>query len=146
MATAIVLADEGAGEMLAVLFTAQAQEAHVHLKLYCNNYSPAHDMTTASFTEAAGGNYAQKTLLCTSSGTNWTVNANDPRDVTTAEQTWTFTGALTTNTIIYGYYVTNAAENKVLWAQLFDATFTPANNGDQLKLTPKLQLSKGTPS
>lgn len=146
MATAIVLADEGASVLLGILFTAATQEAHMHLKLFATNTTPAHDMTTATFTEAAGGDYAAKTLACTSSGTDWTVNANDPRDVTTAEQTWTFTGALTTNGTIYGYYVTNAADNKVLWAQLFDATFTPANNGDQLKLTPKLQLSKGTPS
>jgi hypothetical protein len=146
MATAIVMANEGCTEMLAILFNAQAQEAHVHLKLFVTNTSPVDTMTTATFTEAAGGGYAQKTLACTSSGTDWTINANNPRDITAAAQTFTFTGVLTTNGTVYGYYVTNAAENKVLWAQLFDATFTPTNNGDNIVITPKLQLGNGTPT
>lgn len=146
MATAIVMANEGCGELLSILFTAQAQEAHLHLKLFATNVTPVDTMTTASFTEANGGGYAQKTLLCTTSGNDWTLNANDPRDVTTAAQTFTFTGPLTTNTTVYGYYVTNAAETKVLWAQLFDTPFTPTNNGDNIVITPKLQLGNGTPA
>jgi hypothetical protein len=140
----LVLADIGADAILAAYFNNSfpAANKHLTLKLFATNVAPADTSASASFTEAAGGGYASITL---SSG-SWTVAAaNDPSDAVYAEQTFTFTGALTTNGTIYGYYVVNA-ENTLIWAEALSATFTPANNGDTLKITPKFQLSKGTPS
>jgi hypothetical protein len=139
---ALVLADVGADLILGTFFNSTAQQ-NLKLKLYATDVTPADTDTHASYTEATGGDYAAKTLT----NNSWTITSgNDPSDAVYAEQTWTFTGALTTNGTIYGYYVTNNAENVLVYAERFASTFTPANNGDQLKLTPKFQLSKGTPS
>ena len=56
-----------------------------------------------------------------------------------------FTGALTTNGSVYGYYVTNTA-GQVIFAERATAPYIPANNGDALLLTPIFKLSSGTPS
>jgi hypothetical protein len=139
---ALVLADVGADLILNTFFNATAQQ-NLKLKLFATDVTPADTDTHATYTEASGGGYAAKTLT----NASWTVSsANDPSDAVYAEQTFTFTGALTTNGTIYGYYVTNNAGDCLVYAERFASSFTPANNGDQLKLTPKFQLSKGTPS
>ena len=139
---ALVLTDLGADEILKTYFN-NARPAggnNLTLRLFCNDVTPA--QTGTSYTEATGGGYAAKTLT----NGSWTVaTANDPSDAVYAEQTFTFTGALTTNTTVYGYYVTDA-DNTVLWAETLTAAFTPANNGDNIKITPKFQLSSGTPA
>lgn len=138
----LVLTDLGADEILKTFFN-NARPAggnNLTLRLFCNDVTPA--QTGISYNEATGGGYAAKTLT----NGSWTVaTANDPSDAVYAEQTFTFTGALTTNTTVYGYYVTDAG-NTVLWAERLTAAFTPANNGDNIKITPKFQLSSGTPA
>ena len=138
----LVLTDLGADEILKTYFN-NARPAggnNLTLRLFCNDVTPA--QTGISYSEATGGGYAAKTLT----NGSWTVaTANDPSDAVYAEQTFTFTGALTTNTTVYGYYVTDA-DNTVLWAETLTAPFTPANNGDNIKITPKFQLSSGTPA
>lgn len=139
---ALVLADVGADLILNTFFNATAQQ-NLLLKLYATDVTPADTDTVATYTEADGGGYAAKTLT----NGSWTVaGANDPSDAVYAQQTWTFTGALTTNATVYGYFVTDAAGTTLVYAEKFGTSFTPANNGDQLKLTPQFQLSKGTPS
>lgn len=107
------------------------------LKLFVNNITPDGDTVVGDFTEATGGGYAAKSLT----GTSWTVttNASDEGEATYAAQTFTFTGALTTNTTIYGYYVVQASSGALLWCERFASTFTPAVNGDALTFTPKFQ-------
>lgn len=141
---ALVLADVGADEILDTYFNNRrpAGGNNLTLKLFVTDVTPADTSVAGDFTEATGGGYSAKTLT----NGSWTVSsANDPSDAVYAEQTFTFTGALTTNGTIYGYYVVDA-DGVLIWAEKFSTTFTPANNGDQLKLTPKFQLSKGTPS
>lgn len=141
---ALVLADVGADIILNAFFNdSRAAGGHdLTLKLFATDVTPADTSTAGSFTEASGGGYSSKTL----SNGSWTVaSANDPSDAVYAEQTFVFTGTLTTNGTIYGYFVVDA-DGVLVWAEKFSSSFTPANNGDQLKLTPKFQLSKGTPS
>ncbi len=141
---ALVLADVGADEILDTYFNngRPAGGNSLTLKLFATNVTPADTNVAGDFTEATGGGYSAKTLT----NGSWTVSsANDPSDAVYAEQTFTFTGALTTNGTIYGYFVVDA-DGTLIWAEKFATTFTPTNNGDQLKLTPKFQLSKGTPS
>lgn len=141
---ALVLADIGADEFLKVYFNDDrpAGGNDLTLKLFATNTTPADTDTAGTYTEANGGGYSAKTLT----NGSWTVSTgNDPSDAVYAEQTFTFTGPLTTNTTIYGYFVVDA-DGTLVWAEKFATSFTPTNNGDQLKLTPKFQLSKGTPS
>lgn len=141
---ALTLVDIGADAVLKKYFndTNPAGGQNLTLKLFVSNTTPADTDTQATYTEAVGGGYVTKTLT----NGSWTVTVgNDPSDAVYAEQTWTFTGPLTTNLTIYGYYVVNA-DNVLIWAERLGASFTPDQNGDQLKITPKMQLSKGTPA
>lgn len=102
-------------------------------RLFATNVTPAETDTAGSYTEAAGGGYANKTLT----GASWTVTNGAPTSAAYAQQTWTFTGALTTNATIYGYYVTRVTDTDLVLAETF-TSFTPANNGDQILLTPQI--------
>jgi hypothetical protein len=139
---ALILTDLGADEILKTFFnnTRPAGGNNLTLRLFVNDVTPA--QTGISYTEATGGGYAAKTMA----NGSWTVNpASDPSEATYAQQVFTFTGTLTTNTTIYGYYVTDA-DNTVLWAERLTAPFTPANDGDHVDITPKFQMSSGTPA
>lgn len=106
------------------------------IKLFATNVTPAESDTESSYTEAAGGGYADKGLT----GSDWTVTEGNPTTAAAPQQVWTFTGALTTNATIYGYYVVQTTSGKILWAEALAIPFTPANNGDQLKITPSFTL------
>jgi len=102
-------------------------------RLFATNVTPAETDTAGSYTEAAGGGYASKTLT----GASWTVTNGAPTEAAYAQQTWTFTGTLTTNPTVYGYYVTRVTDADLVLAETF-TSFTPTNNGDQILLTPKI--------
>jgi hypothetical protein len=102
-------------------------------RLFATNVTPAETDTAGTYTEATGGGYANKTLT----GASWTVTGGAPTTASYAQQDYTFTGALTTNTTIYGYYVTRATDADLILAETF-TSFTPANNGDKVLLTPQI--------
>ena len=142
---AMVFCDVGADLVLGTFLRAVAVQ-DLKLKLFATDVTPNANGTdtTATYTEAAGGGYAEITL---SRGTGWTITTvNDPSDAIYTQQTFTFTGALTTNAKIYGYYVTDNAGTTLLWAERLAVYFQPANNGDKLLITPKVQMSYGTPA
>ena len=141
---ALVLADVGADVALKAFFNDDwaAGGKDLTLKLFATDVTPADTDVAGTYTEALGGGYAAKTL----SNGSWTVTpANDPSDAIYAQQTFAFTGPLTTNGTVYGYFVVDA-DGVLVWAERFAQAFTPVNNGDQILVTPKFQLSKGTPT
>lgn len=139
---ALVLADLGADEFLKTYFNGVRAGNNLTLRLYTNDYTPLQTSNNANYTDAAGGGYTPATLALNS----WTVTpATDPSDAVYAEQTFTFTANLTGNAAVYGYFVTDA-NNTAIWGERFGSAFTPTNNGDNIKITPKFQLSSGTPS
>lgn len=111
--------------------TAQAEDLVVGF--FTSNITPADTDTAATYTaiEAAGGGYARKTLLAA----NWNVAANP---VSYAPQTWTFTGPLTGNAVIYGYFVLRATTLDLMWSENFGSPFQPLSASDAL--TVNLQL------
>lgn len=134
-----VLADVGADSMLTAFFNGTAP-GNLTLKLFCTNTTPTDTDINTTYTECAGGGYAAKTLTQGS----WTITvANDPSDAVYADQVFSFTGALTTNTTIYGYFV--LAGTVLIGSETLATPFTP-NNGYSLTITPKFKLSKGTPN
>lgn len=140
---ALVLADVGADALLAIILndTRPGGGNDFTLKLYTNNVTPGVTAVAGTFTEADGGGYTAKTLTCSA----WTITASDdPPQGSYAQQTWTFDGELSATATIYGYYVVDA-DGTLLWAEKFTASFTPATSGDQVKVTPRLQMSSGTP-
>lgn len=104
------------------------------LRLFTNNVTPGETDLAATYTEASGNGYAAQNLTAAS----WTVAEGAPTEATHPEMTFTFTGALGN---VYGYYVTQATSGKLMWAERFTgAPFNIANNGDQIRVTPKLAL------
>lgn len=107
------------------------------LRLFSNNITPAVGDLAASYTEVAGGGYANKPLTLA----NWTIAAGDPSSALyNATQEWTFTGTTTAPGTIYGYYVTRDSDGKLLWAERFPASavpFTP-QAGSIIRLLPRI--------
>lgn len=125
------------GEVLLLKFAlgVVAQEDQ-KLVLFVSNTTPAEGDTFGTYTVATGGGYADIVLVMA----NWTVaTVTGTSTASYAQQTFTFTGALTTNPDIYGYLVKSATGGILLWAERAAAIFTPANNGDTYKVTPKLE-------
>lgn len=140
----LILSDVGADEFLKTYFNNSRPGGgnNLAIRLFVNDISPVDTHVTADFTEAVGGGYVSKALL----NGSWTVNpVLDPSEAVYSEQTWVFTGALSGGASIYGYYVLDAG-NTLIWAERFSQSFTPSSNGDTLKIMPKFQMSKGTPS
>jgi hypothetical protein len=110
------------------------------LRLY-TAVSPAIGSGTVAghVTEAAGGGYAAKALTAA----NWTTTAGTPTASVYPKQTVTFTGALTGNPAIVGYYVT-AASGTVVVIEALAAAFTPTSNGDAIEVTPQITLGSVT--
>lgn len=128
---ALVVPNVGEGRMLKAIVNHTAPENLV-LKLYTNNVTPGETDTAGTYTEAAGFGYAPITLT----GSSWSVVEGTPSEVSYAQQTFTFTGALGN---VYGYFVVQVTSGILMWAERFsDAPNNVANNGDQIKVTPKL--------
>lgn len=129
---AILVPNGGEAIVLSYLVNKSSPENLV-LRLFTNNITPAETDTVGTYTEAAGGGYASITLT----GASWTITQGAPSDASYAQQTFTFTGALTTNPDVRGYYITRVTTGDLVYAESF-SVFTPTTNGDQLKITPKI--------
>lgn len=114
--------------------TAQSEDSVVGL--FTSNITPADTDTAATYTaiEAVGGGYARKSLL----KGDWVVTANP---ITYAAQTWTFTGALNANAVIYGYFLLRATTLDIMWSENFGSGFQPLANNDALTLALQLGAS-----
>jgi hypothetical protein len=134
MVGALLVPDVGEVQLLKFALGVDASEDQ-KLCLFASNTTPAEGDTAGTYTLATGGGYGDKTLTKTS----WSVSTTS--GTTTAsyvEQTFTFTGALTTNADIYGYLVKSAVGGILLWAERAGSIFTPANTGDTYKVTPQI--------
>lgn len=149
---ALKLADVGAVKMLDAYFTNTYPTggSYLTIKLYTNNYDPSADSVAADFAEANGGSYAAKSIAAT----DWTVSTvSSIAQAQANQQTWEFTTTLTADALatppktdtIYGYYVIDA-DGTLIYAEKSTVSFKPINPGDILMITPKFQLSYGTPA
>jgi hypothetical protein len=131
---ALLVPNEGEAKMLEYITGKAAQETLI-LCLYTNDKTPAEADTVASYTEASGNGYSAKNLTAAS----WSAVAGDPSYIAYPQETWTFTGALGN---VYGYFLKSGTSGKVLWAERFsNGPYNVQNNGDQIKVTPRLELA-----
>jgi hypothetical protein len=129
----ILVPNNGEVVALSLLVNKVTTPENLKYQLFATNVTPAETDTAGSYTIAAGGGYADKTLT----GASWTVTGGAPSTASFAQQTWTFTGALTTNGTVFGYIAVRATSGDIVLAETF-TSFTPANNGDQILLTPQI--------
>lgn len=139
----LVLSDVGSEMMLKAILNNvwPGGGKNLTIKLYTNNYTPLDTSVVGNFTEASGGGYASKTLT----NGSWTIGSAALRQGSYAKQVWTFTGALSGNPTVYGYYVIDA-DGVLVYAQKLSAFYTPIVNGATLGITPIFALSYGTPT
>lgn len=128
-----VLFNQGEVVGLEALVNKTAPQSLV-LRLFTNNATPVEADTEVGYTEALGSGYASVPLTAAS----WVTTAGAPSEVAYPEVTFTFTGALGN---VYGYYITQTTSGKAIAAERFTgAPFNIQNNGDQIKITPKITL------
>lgn len=137
-----IVIPEPSRELILKNFLNHTAAQNLTLKLFTNNYTPLIGTPTggsvaADFTEASGGGYAAKTLT----GSSWTLTNDGVNDgkATYADQTWTFSGALSGSATIYGYFVVQATSGLLVWAERFSDTFTPAVANDALTVSPAIR-------
>lgn len=110
---------------------------NLKLKLYSNNVTPVVTDTVASFTEVTGGGYAEITLTFA----NWTVTLGPPAvAVYNSFQDFDFTGVTGGAGTVYGYIITNNAEDLLLWAERFPTVPLSPINGSQIRIKPRITL------
>lgn len=139
----LILADVGAEAFLkARLNNVWPASKDLTLKLFTNDITPLDGHTAADYTEATGGGYVPKTLTAG----NWTISTvSGIPQAAYIEQVFTFTGPLTTNPTVFGYYVVDA-DDVLQWAERLSGEVTPVASGNHIDITPVFQASKGTPS
>jgi hypothetical protein len=120
------------GELIALTYLTNKSGSTENLvyRLFTNNITPSETDTAATYTEASGSGY----VAIPATGASWTITPGSPTTAVYPQMTYTFTGALPT---IYGYYVTRQSTGDLVLAETF-TSFTPTNNGDNLKLTPQI--------
>lgn len=110
------------------------------LKLFTNNLSvsgtAAEALTDASFTEATFTGYTSKALT----GGSWTTTAADPTTGSYALQSFTATADQSPQ-VVYGYYVVVTSGGALRWYEKFSSSVTVQNNGDSIRVTPRLTLA-----
>lgn len=111
------------------------------VKLFVNNVTPSEGDTAATYTEMSTQGYASKALT----GASWVVTPGAPPSAAYSQQTWTFDGTGGA-TVVYGYFIVQAWSGELIGAERFDVPPTMSNNGDQIKVTPKLRVKRGSPA
>lgn len=133
---ALIVPNQGAELTLAAILNKTAPQ-DLDLCLFKNDYTPVEGTTEANVTAADFTGYAVIQLTAAT----WTVTAGaDPGSASYPEQTFTSTAG-SQNQPIYGYYVKQRTSGKLVWAERFtDGPYTIVNNGDAIKVTPKITL------
>lgn len=130
---ALVLPNQGEGIALKALLNHTAGQNLV-LRLFKSNTTPAEADTEATYTEATFTGYSSVTLT----GSSWTIAEGAPSEASYAQQTFT-SSADQASQSVYGYYLTQVTSGKLVTAERFsDGPYAIVNNGDQIKVTPKI--------
>lgn len=134
---ALLMVNQGEGLMLEMLVNKTAPQT-LKLKLFKNDKTPADGDTEANYTEADFTGYAEVSLT----GANWTITPGAPSEAAFAQQSFASTANQTLQNV-YGYYVVQTTSGKLMWAERFtDGPYPIQNNGDTIKVTPKIQAKK----
>lgn len=133
----LLVPNVGEQEMLDAITGKAAADATLLLKLYKSNTTPGETDTAATYTVATFTGYSNVTLT----NSSWNAaTAGAPSYADYAQQTFTSSADQSTENI-YGYYVVGGSDTILRWAERFsDAPNPITNNGDLIKITPKITL------
>jgi hypothetical protein len=138
----VCLVHGGAGALLERTFmTTSFTALKVRLMTVMNDLDITDIATT--HTEAAGGGYTGAATIDFSTTPPVTSMVNSIDVIIFATVEWVFTGPLSPNPDIVGYQVLSTS-NELLWEEKFTTVKTPYDNGDTIKITPRLKLGNGT--
>lgn len=132
----IVVPDVGEGIALQYIVNKDTPEDLV-LKLYKSNTTPAETDTAATYTTADFTGYSNAPLT----GASWSVTTGAPSHADYAQQTFTSSAAQTAQDV-YGYFMIRTTSADLMLAERFtDGPYTIANDGDAIKITPRIEAS-----
>lgn len=138
------------GDKVTFASIAQASWTALNGNEYAITYINANSFSIAVNTSGYAGDYVPGTdpgTIVETTPCAWTEEyANTPPDIIMAEQTFTFSGVLTTNPTVYGWYLIKQDLSEVYAAKRLDTEYTPASGGGTLKFTPRVQAGNGTPT
>lgn len=139
----IMVPDSGVRRLLGYIFNDDfPMNKDLTIKLFTNNIVPSVNDVVANYVEASGGGYAAKTLT----NGNWTIAlGTDPPDAVYEQLVWVFSGPLSGNQSVYGYYVVDA-DNNLIFSERRASPATPSDPGDEIRVTINFQMSYGVPT
>lgn len=130
---ALVVPNQGEEIALAALLNKTAPQ-DLDLCLYKNDVTPGETTTEASLTVADFTGYASIQLTAAS----WTITPGAPTEAAYPQQTFT-SSAGSQSQSVYGYYLKQRTSGKLVYAERFtDGPYVIVNNGDAIKVTPKI--------
>lgn len=130
----LLFVNNGEAQTLRYIVNKDGLTEDLRYKLFTNNITPAETDVAGSYTVANGAGYADIVMT----GASWTITPGAPSEASYPQQEWSFSGALTGNPNIYGYYVLRTTTLDLMFAERFATARTPTNPGDALRLTPKV--------
>jgi len=131
----LLVPNHGEGDALRY-FVNNAAPENLVLRLFTNNINPAEGDTAATYTQATFTGYAPITLT----GATWTITEGAPSEASYPEQSFTSTAG-SQNQDVYGYYLVRATSGRIAYAERFPtAPYNIANNGDAIRITPKITM------
>ena len=129
----LLVVNNGEIQNLAYFVNKNGNTEDLVYRLFTNNITPAETDVLGTYTEAVGGGYAAKTMT----GSNWTLTPGNPSTAVYARQDWVFSGSLTGNLNLYGYFVTRAASLDLLFAERAVNIATP-DAGAEYRVVPRV--------
>jgi hypothetical protein len=128
---------EGEIRLLKIMLQLTAKTDNYYLHLYRTNYAPGATTNKSSFTEAIFSGYSVMTLTRANWSTPVIVAGKGESSYGSQALSWTCGSVGDT---IYGYWVEDASDGTVLWAEQFSTARVLAQN-DVLNLTPKFTMA-----
>jgi hypothetical protein len=123
--------DEGLRKV-AELITGFSANGNLTMRLFVNNITPGAATVKADFTECTLTGYTSKTL----NTSNWTFGISSSVETASyPQQNWVFTASGQT---IYGYYVTDPTDAKVVWCERIASPYAVPSGGGSIQITPTI--------
>ncbi len=131
---ALLVPNTGEAEMLKRILNMTVTDPDIVVRLYTNNYTPIETTVIGDLTDATATGYGP----ITATPGSWSISG-DPTEASHTEIEFIFTDGEPT---VYGYFITNTADDTLLWAEEFvDGPYTIPAGGGSIFITPKIQLA-----